>query len=195
MHRRRFLKNAGFLAAASVAGGCSSRPEPRASVPPRLKLAPVRVSKDRIIRTVVGLRPFRPSGFRVEKEKLGSKIVVHNYGHGGGGITLSWGTSHIAVDELFRDEPPRGRVAVLGAGALGLATARLLQRRSRGHDLPGICRRKRRRTSPQASGPPTSFPNSPSGLPDSRSSSRGRRAFPTAISRICWVITTAFTSS
>jgi len=130
MHRRNFLKNAGFLAAASVAGGCSSRPEPLAAVlPPKLGLSPVKVGKDRIIRTVVGLRPFRPSGFRVEKEKIGRKIVVHNYGHGGGGITLSWGTSHIAVEELFRDESPRGTVAVLGAGALGLATARLLQRR------------------------------------------------------------------
>jgi glycine/D-amino acid oxidase-like deaminating enzyme len=89
----------------------------------------VKVSKDRVIRTVVGLRPFRSPGFRIEKEKLGTKIVVHNYGHGGGGITLSWGTSHLAVDELFRDDPPRGRVAVLGAGAVGLATARLLQRR------------------------------------------------------------------
>ncbi len=93
------------------------------------KLASVKIAKDRIIRTVVGLRPFRPSGFRVEKEKIGSKIVVHNYGHGGGGITLSWGTSHIAIEELSRDEPPRGSVAVLGAGAVGLATARLLQRR------------------------------------------------------------------
>ena len=129
MHRRDLLRNAGFLAAGAALGGCSTRSTPSAPATPRLKLAPVKVSKDRIIRTVVGLRPFRPSGFRVEKEKLGNKIVVHNYGHGGGGITLSWGTSHIAIEELFRDEPPRGKVAVLGAGALGLATARLLQRR------------------------------------------------------------------
>src|SRR5512145_709050 len=129
MNRRDALKQTGILAAGIAAGGCSSRPAPTAPARPRLRLARVSVSKDRIIRTVVGLRPFRPSGFRVEKEKLGRKIVVHNYGHGGGGITLSWGTSHIAVEELFRDEPPEGRVAVLGAGALGLATARLLQRR------------------------------------------------------------------
>jgi len=129
MHRRDLLRNAGFLAAGAAFGGCSTRSTPSAPATPRLKLAPVKVSKDRIIRTVVGLRPFRPSGFRVEKEKFGSKVVVHNYGHGGGGITLSWGTSHIAIEELFRDEPPRGKVAVLGAGALGLATARLLQRR------------------------------------------------------------------
>jgi glycine/D-amino acid oxidase-like deaminating enzyme len=133
MHRRDLLRNAGFLTAGAALGGCSARPAPSPSAPDRPKalpkLVPVKVSKDRIIRTVVGLRPFRPSGFRVEKEMFGRKVVVHNYGHGGGGITLSWGTSHIAIEELFRDEPPGGRVAVLGAGALGLATARLLQRR------------------------------------------------------------------
>jgi glycine/D-amino acid oxidase-like deaminating enzyme len=129
MNRRDALKQAGIIAAGMVSNGCSSRPVPEAPVAPRLKLAPVKVSKDRILRTVVGLRPFRPSGFRVEKETLGRKVVVHNYGHGGGGITLSWGTSHLAIEELFREETPRGRVAVLGAGAVGLATARLLQRR------------------------------------------------------------------
>ncbi|HEY7699824.1 MAG TPA: FAD-dependent oxidoreductase, partial [Vicinamibacteria bacterium] len=128
MDRREALKRTGLLAAGMATGACSSRPAPSAPVAPKRMLAPVKVSKDRIIRTVVGLRPFRAPGFRVEKEKLGRKIVVHNYGHGGGGITLSWGTSHLAVEELFREEPPRGGVAVLGAGAVGLATARLLQR-------------------------------------------------------------------
>ncbi len=121
------MKKASLLTA-GFATSCSARPKPSAPPKPRLKLAPVKVSKDRIIRTVVGLRPFRSSGFRVEKEKLGTKVVVHNYGHGGGGITLSWGTSQLAIDELFRDHPPQGRVAILGAGALGLAAARLLQR-------------------------------------------------------------------
>jgi glycine/D-amino acid oxidase-like deaminating enzyme len=123
------MKRACVLAGGLLTGRCSSRSTASAPAAPKLKLAPVNVGKNRILRTVVGLRPFRPSGFRVEKEKIGRKIVVHNYGHGGGGITLSWGTSQIAIEELFRDEPPRGRVAVLGAGALGLATARLLQRR------------------------------------------------------------------
>lgn len=85
----------------------------------------VRVSADREIRTVVGLRPFRPSGFRVAKEMLGETAVVHNYGHGGGGITLSWGTSKLAVDLGLPGHV--GSVAVLGCGAVGLATARLAQ--------------------------------------------------------------------
>jgi glycine/D-amino acid oxidase-like deaminating enzyme len=90
-------------------------------------LAPVHVSEDRVIRTVVGLRPYRSEGFVVRAEKLGDKLVVHNYGHGGGGITLSWGTSHLAVG-LGHDSAVE-RYAVLGCGAVGLATARLLQRR------------------------------------------------------------------
>jgi D-amino-acid oxidase len=85
----------------------------------------VRVSEDREIRTVVGLRPFRPSGFRVAKEMVGNTAVVHNYGHGGGGITLSWGTSKLAVDLGLPGHV--GPVAVLGCGAVGLATARLAQ--------------------------------------------------------------------
>jgi glycine/D-amino acid oxidase-like deaminating enzyme len=63
---------------------------------------PVKVASNRLIRTVVGLRPFRPEGFVVEAERLGQKLLVHNYGHGGAGVTLSWGTASQAV-ELARD--------------------------------------------------------------------------------------------
>jgi len=37
----------------------------------------------------VGLRPFRPTGVRLERET--GTAIVHNYGHGGSGVTLSWG--------------------------------------------------------------------------------------------------------
>jgi len=112
---------AGVSACAGRRGASLLRPEA-----PR-RFAPVRVSEDRVIRTVVGLRPFRPSGFVVRAERLGDKTVVHNYGHGGGGITLSWGTSELAVEEAWKTGEKR--FAVLGCGALGLATARLLQQR------------------------------------------------------------------
>jgi len=59
--------------------------------------APVKVARSRIIREVVGLRPYRPSGFVVDAQRFGSKLLVHNYGHGGGGVTLSWGTASLAV--------------------------------------------------------------------------------------------------
>ena len=54
---------------------------------------------------------------------LGDKTIVHNYGHGGGGGTLSWGTAALALEQA----PPARHCAVLGCGAVGLATARLAQ--------------------------------------------------------------------
>ena len=128
MNRRQFLYATG-VTAGSVVSGCY-RSRPRALDPlsgNSCNLAPVLVSPDREIRTVVGLRPFRPSGFVVKAEKLGEKLVIHNYGHGGAGITLSWGTSQLAT-ALLPGEPVSS-VAVLGCGAVGLATARLLQDR------------------------------------------------------------------
>jgi D-amino-acid oxidase len=90
------------------------------------RLGRVLVSADRIVRTDVGFRPFRPSGFVVRAETLGDKLLVHNYGHGGAGVTLSWGTADLAVEQIAASGR-RGPVAVLGCGVVGLATARLLQ--------------------------------------------------------------------
>jgi len=90
----------------------------------------VRVAAERVTRVVVGLRPYRPQGYVVRTEMLGDKRVIHNYGHGGAGITLSWGTAREAVDLAFAAGARSGqRMAVVGCGAVGLATARLLQRR------------------------------------------------------------------
>ncbi|WP_431728327.1 FAD-dependent oxidoreductase [Verrucosispora sp. TAA-831] len=47
----------------------------------------------------VGLRPTRP-GVRVEEERLDGVTVIHNYGHGGAGITLSWGCAAEVVARL-----------------------------------------------------------------------------------------------
>lgn len=58
-------------------------------------------------------------------EKVDETLVVHNYGHGGAGISLSWGTAQLAL--TMGCQGIEGPVAVLGCGAVGLATARLLQ--------------------------------------------------------------------
>ena len=126
--RRDLLRATGLAALGAPLSACAARVAPSLVVPeaPR-RFARVRVAEDRIIRTVVGLRPFRPAGFVVGAEKLGAKTVVHNYGHGGGGVTLSWGTSELAVDEAWATGEKS--FAVLGCGAVGLATARLLLQR------------------------------------------------------------------
>jgi glycine/D-amino acid oxidase-like deaminating enzyme len=139
-----FLRNVNMAAVSLAAGGgllgCVKKPVaasiPAGVLPVNLPetichLPRVRVAEEREIRTVVGLRPYRPSGFRVAREMVGETAVVHNYGHGGGGITLSWGTSKLAVDLGLPGHV--GPVAVLGCGAVGLATARLAQ--EAGHEV------------------------------------------------------------
>jgi hypothetical protein len=61
----------------------------------------------------------------VREEPFAAKRIVHNDGHGGAGITLSWGTSRLAADLGLQGHS--GRVALLGAGVMGLSTARLVQ--------------------------------------------------------------------
>ncbi|KPI19910.1 D-amino-acid oxidase [Actinobacteria bacterium OK074] len=59
----------------------------------RPELAGVRVLEHR-----VGLRPARPT-VRLERELLpGGQVLVHNYGHGGGGVTVAWGCAREAAE-------------------------------------------------------------------------------------------------
>ncbi len=123
MHRRAFL---GSAAASLVLPGCATNMATRrTAAAPTGCLPRVLVSPDRVIRTVAGLRPFRAPGFVVRAEALGDKRLVHNYGHGGAGITLSWGSSRLATALGLPGH--QGPVAVLGAGVMGLSTARLVQ--------------------------------------------------------------------
>jgi len=117
---RRHLLAAG---AALALPGCAATRQRTAR--PEGCLPPVRIAPELVIRTVAGLRPYRAQGFVVRAEPLGAKRLVHNYGHGGAGITLSWGTSRLAVDLGLPGHS--GPVAVLGAGIMGLTTARLVQ--------------------------------------------------------------------
>ena len=90
-------------------------------------LPPVHVSAENVIRQTVGLRPHRPSGFVLKDGKLDAKTLIHNYGHGGSGMSLSWGTATMAADMALAHTGRRA--AVLGSGVVGLTTARQLQRR------------------------------------------------------------------
>lgn len=130
------LKRRDFLRGSVATGAFLLSPASIRSLTLQRRFAPVKVSRDRVIREVVGLRPYRAEGFVVNASKLGRKLLVHNYGHGGAGITLSWGTASLAVDLVqsalaSSTLPVRGarRFAVLGCGVNGLSTALLLQRR------------------------------------------------------------------
>ena len=115
--RRAFVGGSAALALS----GCITVPRGAGCSP----LPPVLVDESRVIRTVAGLRPYRSAGFVVRREALGEKSLVHNYGHGGAGITLSWGSSKLATDLGLQGHS--GPVAVIGSGVMGLTTARLVQ--------------------------------------------------------------------
>ena len=117
----------GATGLAAVATACAGVPKAAGPGVVMKQVPPVIVDPGRVARVVVGLRPYRPTGFRVEREMLGEKAIIHNYGHGGGGITLSWGTAHLAVEEGW--DPNVKDYAVMGAGIVGMSTAMLLLER------------------------------------------------------------------
>jgi glycine/D-amino acid oxidase-like deaminating enzyme len=132
LERREFLKAAGAVFALGAVQACGA-PGAGAGAGAALadgqavlQLPKLRVGIDRITRITVCTRPFRAQGPRTDVEKIGAKTVVHNYGHGGSGWSLSWGAAQIAAASAMatgeRD------VAVVGAGAMGLTTAIALQR-------------------------------------------------------------------
>jgi FAD dependent oxidoreductase len=125
--RRQMLAGAGAAVLLGGLEGCATTfADKPAATPARLQLDPIRASSDRITRITVCTRPFRALGPRLDAEQVGSKFVVHNYGHGGSGWSLSWGSSSVAVRKALaggeRD------IAVIGCGAMGLTSALLLQR-------------------------------------------------------------------
>ncbi len=78
------------------------------------------------MRLTVCTRPFRAQGPRIEAEMVGRKKVVHSYGHGGSGWSLAWGSAEEAAALALESQPER--IAVVGAGAIGLTTALKLAR-------------------------------------------------------------------
>ena len=117
LSRRRLLQaslGSGALAACTAPGSSVS------------SLAPIRARTDRIFDIAVCTRPFRAAGPRLDTERLGDTLVVHNYGHGGSGWSLSWGSSTMAVAKAIQAHPQE--IAVIGCGALGLTSAILAQR-------------------------------------------------------------------
>jgi D-amino-acid oxidase len=88
-------------------------------------LAPIRARADRLFDITVCLRPFRAAGPRLDTEQIGDTLVVHNYGHGGSGWSLSWGSGTVAVQKAMANSPRE--VAVIGCGALGITSAILAQ--------------------------------------------------------------------
>jgi glycine/D-amino acid oxidase-like deaminating enzyme len=125
--RRRLLAGAGAALLLAAVDGCSALDaKRRAPSAPALNLTPLRAGTDRITQVTVCTRPFRAQGPRLDVEQIGQKTVVHNYGHGGSGWSLSWGSSSFAVRQAMTTG--EREIAVIGCGALGLTSALLLLR-------------------------------------------------------------------
>ncbi len=141
MNRRDFLQNSSAFTGLGLLGLTGCTPQKPTTAPanttaPTLRyydvappLAPIRAHEDRLFRITVCTRPFRAQGPRIEVERVGDKLIVHNYGHGGSGWSLSWGSGALAVEKaLTAAGKSNPEVAVVGCGAIGLTTATLLQR-------------------------------------------------------------------
>jgi D-amino-acid oxidase len=64
----------------------------------------LKISNPQILAERVGLRPFRKSGVRLERDCLrDGRTIIHNYGHGGAGFTLSWGCAREVVNLTQHD--------------------------------------------------------------------------------------------
>jgi glycine/D-amino acid oxidase-like deaminating enzyme len=124
MGRRQLLVGSGALLVGSVAGRSAWAGHGLVAAPP---LHRIRISMDRVTGVTVCTRPFRAAGPRLEVEQIGPQSVVHHYGHGGSGWSLSWGSGALAAQMALatgeRD------VGVIGCGAIGLTTALQLQRK------------------------------------------------------------------
>ena len=134
MNRRSWLKTGSLAALGFGLGACAPTRTARVNAPSgatptrrSVNLPLIEASWDRVIRTTVGLRPHRDAGFVLRADKLDSKMLIHNYGHGGSGMSLSWGTGYIAAEMALQLE--QRRAAVIGCGVVGLTSARQLQRR------------------------------------------------------------------
>jgi D-amino-acid oxidase len=138
MNRRSFLQQSGAFAGlglASLAGCGRNGSAPAANGAQSLPfydavgpIVPIRAHVDRIFRTTVCLRPFRAAGPRMDVERVGNTVVVHNYGHGGSGWSLSWGAADLAVTKARQAAIASRDVAVIGCGAMGLTSAITAQR-------------------------------------------------------------------
>lgn len=91
-------------------------------------LTPPRVEKGCIEQEIACVRPGREGGFNIKAEIKNEKLIVHNYGHGGAGYALLFGSVNEALAEFsraleenpsFKDKP----ICVIGAGCMGCLTA------------------------------------------------------------------------
>ncbi|MFY1673432.1 FAD-dependent oxidoreductase [Plantactinospora sp. WMMB334] len=91
------------LGGSATPGSESLTPDPAraAAIVERCAAVEPALRNARVRRILVGLRPSRPS-VRIERELVDGNVLIHNYGHGGSGLALSWG----CADEVLSLSEP-----------------------------------------------------------------------------------------
>ena len=81
-----------------VLGSWDTEPDAavHAAIVARVRESVPALSAAEVLGSRVGLRPVAPA-VRLGKDEVGGRVVVTNYGHGGAGVTLSWGCAEEAV--------------------------------------------------------------------------------------------------
>jgi glycine/D-amino acid oxidase-like deaminating enzyme len=132
LERRSVLKGAAGLAGLIGLQACAPATKMAATPPPpadpgrRARLVPMRVGLDQLIDVKCCIRPLRAAGPNLGTEMVGNNLIVHNYGHGGSGWSLSWGSADVAVGKAMSVLP--SEIAVVGGGIVGLTAAVQAQR-------------------------------------------------------------------
>jgi len=89
-------------------------------------LRPPNLGSEAIGRKIVCYRPMRDSIPNFSLEEQGKKILIHNYGHGGAGWSLSVGSVFYSYNLLKEALPYLKKstpIAIVGSGCIGLFTA------------------------------------------------------------------------
>lgn len=126
--RRELIKGSLALGGLASLPGCATTTVagPGSTPAGGPSLVPLRVSMNELIDIKCCLRPFRAQGCRLDAETVGDTLVIHNYGHGGSGWSLSWGSAEIAVGKAMSVVPRE--IAIVGCGIVGLTAAIQAQR-------------------------------------------------------------------
>jgi D-amino-acid oxidase len=95
------------LGGVAIDGDWNLRPDPDTAEAIIARCAAVepRLANAQVLARLVGLRPARPV-VRVAEEHVNGTWLLHNYGHGGMGVTLSWGCAR-EIEALVADQPFR----------------------------------------------------------------------------------------
>lgn len=85
-----------------------------------VRLPAPEIAEKELVGFNTGIRPYRKGGIRLDITGVGMKSIFHNYGHGGGGVSLCFGSCKQSLEKYdfytsSTEQKPK-TVTVLGSG-------------------------------------------------------------------------------